>query len=83
MHDTIMILALLMFINSAGGFYIYLRFGPKKLVMVAMSKEAYDNYFELLPPIGLLNSFGKKLALLACACIVISLLLFSELLLAL
>lgn len=78
-----MILALLMFINSTGGIYIYLRFAPRKLVMVAMSKEEYDNYYELLPPIALLNSFGKKLALLACACIVISSLLLSELLLAL
>lgn len=83
MHDTIMILTLLLFINGAGGFYIYLRFGPRKLVMVSMSKEEYDNYHEALPPIALLNSFGRKLALLACASIVISLWLLSELILAL
>jgi len=82
MYDTIMILALLLFINSAGGFYIYLRFGPRKLVMVHMSKEEHNRYHERLPPITLLSSFGRKLALLACVSIAISLLLFSNLLLA-
>jgi len=78
-----MILLLLMFINSTGGFYIYLRFSPRELVMVAMSKEEYDNYHESFPPLALLNIFGRKLVLLACACIAISLWLLSELLLAL
>ncbi|MDQ6997213.1 MAG: hypothetical protein Q9M17_00685 [Mariprofundus sp.] len=77
-----MTLALLFFINSAGGFYIYLRFAPKKWVMVHMSAEEYNSYHERLPPITLLSNFGRKLALLACVCIAISLLLFSKLLLA-
>jgi len=79
MYDTFMILALLMFINCAGGFYIYLRFGPRKLVMIAMPKEKYDEYFESLPPIALLNKFGKRLLSLACASIAIALFLLSKL----
>jgi len=78
-----MILLLLMFMNSSCGFYIYLRFGPKKIIMIKVSEEKYKQYEESLPPIVLLNSFGRKLALLAFACVALSALILSELLLAL
>jgi len=83
MYDTFMILVLLMFINSAGGFYIYLRFGPRKLIMATASEDKHDEYFESIPPVALLSSFGKKLVLLACTAVGIALLLLSKLLFAL
>lgn len=81
--QTLMIMALLFFMNAAFGLYTYMRFGPKQKMMQATSQQEYDRYDESLPPITRLNAYGRTLALIACLTVVVSLLLLSELLLVL
>jgi len=77
--QTMLIMVLLVTMNSGFGFYIYLRFGPKKLFMIPLPDEEYKKYNERLAPIGKLNSYGRKLTFYALVTIVVSLLILTEL----
>lgn len=62
MADQIMIMALLLCMNATFGLYIYLRFSPKKQILVAMPEDEYKRYEASMPPLSRLNPYGRKLA---------------------
>lgn len=77
--QAMLIMALLITMNTAFGFYVYMRFGPKKLMMVVLPDSEYRVFEERLPPLSKLNPHGRKLALYGCLTIAVSLLILSEL----
>jgi len=74
-----MIMALLLCMNGTFGLYIYLRFSPRKRILVAMSEDEYERYKESMPPLSKLNPYGRKLAVGMCSTIAGCLLLLFKL----
>ncbi|PJA31363.1 MAG: hypothetical protein CO187_09800 [Zetaproteobacteria bacterium CG_4_9_14_3_um_filter_53_7] len=63
MADQIMIMTLLLCMNATFGFYIYIRFSPRKMILIAMPESEYERYKESIPPLSKLNPYGWKLAI--------------------